>query len=183
MLLDTLDALKGLRAFRTVVLAAPEHEGVAVLRSIVPSQWDVVAQRGDDLGARLQNALRRLGALGDPVAIVSSDSPTMPIAPLASALDSFIGRPRALIGPCDDGGYYLIGLTEQEPRMFHDIAWSTPVVLEQTRRRCVDLGLPWEELPTVYDVDTPTDVDRFRAELETSPHLAPRCAAFFRSTP
>jgi rSAM/selenodomain-associated transferase 1 len=181
MLLDTLDALARLRDVRKVVLAAPEEDGAAVLRSIVPPEWDVMAQRGADLGERLANGCDDLGVAARPVMLVSSDSPTIPVDALDTAIDSFVQKRRALIGPCDDGGYYLIGLTAREPRLFREITWSTSLVLEQTRERCRELDLPWDELATSYDVDTPDDVERLRAELSTEPDRAPRCAAFLRS--
>src|SRR5437867_3556031 len=65
MLLDRLDMLSsdGLSALgvpiRRVVLVAPEHDGVAALRRLAP-RWEVIAQRGDDLGARLSNGLLAL---------------------------------------------------------------------------------------------------------------------------
>jgi rSAM/selenodomain-associated transferase 1 len=183
MLLDTLDALARLRDVRKVVLAAPEEDGPAVLRSIVPRDWDVMAQRGTDLGERLANGCDDLGVAARPVMLVSSDSPTIPVDALDAAIDSFAEKRGALIGPCDDGGYYLIGLVSREPRLFREITWSTSLVLEQTRQRCRELELPWEELPTAYDVDTPDDLERLRAELSTHPVRAPRCAAFLRSWP
>jgi glycosyltransferase A (GT-A) superfamily protein (DUF2064 family) len=183
MLLDTLDALTRVRDVRKVVLAAPEENGPAVLGSIVPREWDVIAQRGCDLGERLANGCDDLGVAAGSVMLVSSDSPTIPVDAIDAALDSLAEKRRALIGPCDDGGYYLIALNAREPRLFQEISWSTSLVLEQTRERCRELDLPWEELPKAYDVDTPDDLERLRAELSTHPVRAPRCAAFLRSWP
>src|SRR5262249_43243032 len=133
-----------------------------------------------DLGERLENGFADLGASGNPVALVSSDSPTMPMESLVSGFESLAGGRRALLGPCDDGGYYFIGLTVPEPRLFRDIAWTPRRVLDQTRQRCRQLALPWDELIVGYDVDTPADMQRLRAELAIHPERALRCAAFLR---
>jgi uncharacterized protein len=181
MLLDTLDALDTLSGIRKVVLAAPEDDGAAILRTLVPASWRVLAQRGRDLGERLANGFTDLGDRGDPVVLVSSDSPILPAEALSIALSDFAGPRRALLGPCEDGGYYLLGLTVPTAGVLRDITWSTPLVLGQTRDRLRQLEVPFHELPVSYDVDTPGDLDRLRTDLAARPELAPRCAALFAS--
>jgi rSAM/selenodomain-associated transferase 1 len=180
MLADSLEVYGRAGADRQVVLAAPEDDGVAVLRNLAPANWGVIAQEGVNLGERLAGAACALGADGSAVVLVDSDSPTLPIEPVAAALQRLAGPRRALLGPCVDGGYYLVGLTTPEPGVFRDIPWSTPGVLAATRARCAELSLALEELPPWYDVDEPVDLERFRAELARYPDRAPRCAALLR---
>ncbi len=177
MLRDSLDAFASVGASRLVALAAPEDSGVAALRSIAPAEWDVAAQEGNDLGERLANATATLGAGGNVVALASSDSPTAPIGPMREALAALRGPRRALLGPCDDGGYYLIALTSPVLEVFQGIRWGTPDVLGATRARCRELSLELRELPQSYDIDEPNDVNRLRRELEQYPERAPRTAA------
>lgn len=167
MLLDSLDAYARTGASRLVVMAAPEDEGAAALRALVPAAWEVIAQRGDGLGERLAHALAVLGADGAAVALVSSDSPTIDPASIAAAFGRLAaGAParRALLGACVDGGYYLIALTTPDAGVFRDVPWSTAAVADTTRKRCRELGLALEELPMVLDVDEPEDVARLRAD-------------------
>jgi glycosyltransferase A (GT-A) superfamily protein (DUF2064 family) len=179
MLVDTLDALarECPSAARLVVMAAPEDDGAASLRALASPRWEVVAQRGDGLGARLADATRTLGSAGDAVALVDSDSPTVDWGGAARALASFRGPRHALMGPCEDGGYYLFALGSPELGVFDGIAWSTPRVQSQTRARCASLGITLEELAPGYDVDDARDLDRLRAELRTAPTRAPHTAA------
>jgi rSAM/selenodomain-associated transferase 1 len=177
MLRDTLDAMQGVGATRLVVLAAPEDDGVLALRSLVESPWEIVPQVGTGLGERLVNAFRTLGTDGGPVVLSDSDSPTVPISPIAQALHRFVEPRRAIVGPCEDGGYYLIGLTTLELGVLEQIPWSTAQVMATTRARCRTLGLSLQELPVGYDVDDARDLDRLRAELTTHPERAPRTAA------
>jgi hypothetical protein len=58
-----------------------------------------------------------------------------------------------VLGPSDDGGYYLIGLTKLHRQLFEGIDWSTGRVLEQTIQRAREIDLPVHFLPTWYDVD------------------------------
>jgi glycosyltransferase A (GT-A) superfamily protein (DUF2064 family) len=117
-------------------------------------------------------------ALG-PGALVlaSSDSPTAPLAGLARALREWSDPRRVLLGPCEDGGYYLIGLACDAPRVFEGIPWSTPDVRAATLRRCAELELEVVELESTYDVDEPPDLDRLRVELAQHPERAARTRA------
>src|SRR5215831_7097991 len=96
MLLDSLGLFGEVGAARRVIMAAPEDDGVRVLREIAPPGWTVIAQEGAELGARLAHAFRTLGASGEAVALVDSDSPTVDRAAIADALARFRGPRRAL---------------------------------------------------------------------------------------
>jgi len=86
--------------------------------------------------------------------VLNSDSPTLPTSVLVETAHA-LQQPgdRIVLGPCTDGGYYLLGLKQPHRRLFEDIAWSTERVLEQTRERAAELGLDIVLLPTWYDVD------------------------------
>ena len=174
MLLDTLERYARLDCARHVLLAAPEDDGVALLQALVPAPWEVVAQRGADLGTRLVNAAATLGP--GPLLLAGSDSPTVPIDAITGALEHLSRANSALLGPCDDGGYYLIGLSTPQPHVFEDIPWSTDAVHARTRVRCATLELDVRELPTCFDVDEPADLERLTQLLRTRPDAAPRCA-------
>ncbi len=176
MLGDSLDLFARVGATRLVIMTAPEDDGVAIMTQLAPPGWEVVAQEGAALGERLAHAFRTLGREGDAVLLVDSDSPTVRPEPIAEAVLRFHGPRRALMGPCDDGGYYLIGLTSLELGILDGIAWSTPQVAAQTRARCKVLGLALEELPGAFDVDRATDLARLRDELTAHPSRAPRTA-------
>jgi uncharacterized protein len=180
MIADSVDRYSRAGATRNVVVAATEHDGVRVLSALVPPDWEVVPQVGKGLGERLANAFRTLKVDGSAVALVDSDSPTLPVEPVAAAFRRLNGAGRVLLGPTDDGGYYLIGLSSLELEIFRDVPWSTPRVLEVTLDRCSALSLSTELLPSWYDVDESKDLERLCAELSRRPELAPRCAQTLR---
>lgn len=175
MLLDTLERLGQLPVERHVVLAAPEDEGVSRLEALVPAPWQVVAQEGEGLGERLRNGARALWVQGGAVALVSSDSPTMPTAGMVEALRAIAGQHRAVFGPSGDGGYYLVGLGTLAADVFEGIPWSTSHTLKATLERCAVLSLPVVLLPVGHDVDEAEDLVRLQAELRVDASLAPRC--------
>ena len=180
MLADRIAAVDVLPA-RRVIVAAPEDDGVAALHALAPPGWEVLAQRGDDLGERLASAFRELVGTSALVCLVDSDSPTLSIGGLWDEL----ARPRVpgsvLAGPCEDGGYYLIGMTSLETGILEGIPWSTNQVMARTRERCAELGLRLEELTEAYDVDEAADLERLKRELALTPELAPRTAAALRA--
>ena len=92
--------------------------------------------------------------------MLNSDSPTLPTALLIETAE-MLARPgeRAVLGPCSDGGYYLLGLKTAHRRLFEDIAWSTERVAEQTLARAREINLDVHTLPVWYNVD---DVDGLR---------------------
>jgi uncharacterized protein len=125
-------------------------------------------QRGRDLGARLAAVVEDVFGLGfGPVAVVGADSPTLPPAYVARALDALADDAADVaLGPADDGGYYLVALRRPAPELFGGVEWSTPRAYEQTAANASRLALRLLELPRWYDVDTPADLRRLRAELD-----------------
>ena len=88
---------------------------------------------------------------------------------------------RVVLGPSDDGGYYLIGLKENHRELFDRIDWSTERVLDQTQQRARELNLEVSLLPTGYDVDDPATLRRLCAELlsgNAANDLAPNTRKF-----
>ncbi len=106
-------------------------------------------------GRCLLHAVLAMLARGHQSAIVlNSDSPTLPTAFLVHAAELLAAEgDRVVLGPADDGGYYLLGMKAAHAHLFADIAWSTDQVAKTTRIRAAELGLEVVELPLWYDVD------------------------------
>jgi rSAM/selenodomain-associated transferase 1 len=119
-------------------------------------------QRGGDLGERLHHGLERAAREHELVVAVGSDHPELPVERVEAAFELLAGGCDVVLGPAEDGGYYLIGLRRQslDGRLFAGIDWSTDRVLAQTRLRCRSLGLEVGLLPPGADVDTPDDLRR-----------------------
>ena len=118
------------------------------------------AQGEGDLSARMQRAFESALALSPRAILVGSDIPALSPRYLRDA-DQALGRgDDAAIGPAEDGGYALIGLSRCDPELFRDIPWGGPEVLAETRRRLAALSWRSSELPVLWDVDRPEDLER-----------------------
>ena len=119
-------------------------------------------------GRSLLHAIAAMLELGHGSAVVlNSDSPTLPTALLVRTAAALAwDRDRVVLGPADDGGYYLLGMKAAHAHLFADIAWSTDSVAETTRLRALQLGLDVVELPSWYDVDDECALDRLLRETE-----------------
>jgi hypothetical protein len=137
-------------------------------------------------GRCLLHAVESMLALGYGAAcVLNSDSPTLPTFVLARAANELL-QPgdRVVLGPADDGGYYLLGVKQPHAHLFADIAWSTDSVADATRARAASLGLQVVELPVWYDVDDAGALARLRDDiaygdsvLGLRPYRAPATAA------
>jgi uncharacterized protein len=134
---------------------------------LLPSGFQLLAQRGDGFGERLLCACEDLFACGfSAVCLIDSDSPTMPQDALLQAVERLSrAGDRMVLGGSDDGGYYLIGLKRLHHRVFAQIDWSTERVFQQTLERAREIGLPAELLPSWYDVDDAATLERLRREV------------------
>lgn len=144
-------------------------------------------QSGRGLGERLSGAFESSFAAGaDHVVITGSDHPTLPSSYLDRAFSALIDA-QLVIGPSADGGYYAIGLARhawpEAASLFIGVPWSTPAVLETTRRTARRLGLGHVELPEWYDVDDPSVLRRLRREADPASHTGRMLARLPVGTP
>jgi glycosyltransferase A (GT-A) superfamily protein (DUF2064 family) len=132
----------------------------------------------------LGHALMEVSELPAPFTIaVSADAPTLPAARLLDAVSALRGGADAVLGPGEDGGYYLVGLRrgvspERRRRAFLAAPLGGDDVLERTRRA---LGRV-VELASWPDVDTATELDRLAADLVRDPEAAPSVARWLAAT-
>jgi hypothetical protein len=165
-----LDALDMARTIDDVVaLVAISPPGASEYFAGIAPDLAQVAQIGTSLDQRLDHVLTR--CLDDgfaQVVAVNSDSPTLPAAHVSDAFDRLRDQSvDVVIGPADDGGYYLIGWKRSHPRLVRGVVMSTPDVLSDTMDRAEQSGLRISLLPPWYDVDDPADLDRLEADLVT----------------
>ena len=139
---------------------------------LLPQGFALLPQRGDSFGERLFHAADDLLRLGyESCCLIDADSPTLPRSLLTAAIAE-LSRPgeRVVLGPADDGGYYLIGMRRAHPRLFQRIAWSTAEVSAQTIARAREIYLDVALLPAWYDVDDAASLGRLCVELLDASH-------------
>ncbi len=114
-----------------------------------------IDQGEGDLGDRLARA-----AAPYPVIFIGSDAPDLNADRLIAAAKALAGAP-AVIGPAEDGGYYLLGLNAPAPWLFNDMDWGTETVFEETMRRFAAHGITPAMLEPLADLDRPEDLARW----------------------
>jgi uncharacterized protein len=135
------------------------------------------AQEGRDLGERMSHAIAvELADGAGSVVVIGADAPHLDTSLLGEAAERLADDADLVLGPADDGGYYLIGLKAPAPALFAGIAWSTSGVLAATLARARVLGLQVHLLAPGFDVDEPADLERLRALLAVGAVRLPRTA-------
>ena len=134
---------------------------------ILPVGFDLIPQHGDGFGERLINAVDDLLHVGfESGCLINSDSPTATVDAFREAVRQLQGADdRIVVGPSDDGGYYLIGMRKLHRRLFEEIDWSTERVFAQTVERANEIGLEVHVLPSCFDVDDRAALQRLCDEL------------------
>jgi rSAM/selenodomain-associated transferase 1 len=162
-----------------IIRAGTETRGVGcyepvgaeeIYQQILPSSFALLPQREATFGERLRGAAEDLFSAGfASVCLIGSDSPTVPLSSYArAALRLAEPGESVVLGPSEDGGYYLIGMKKVYPRLFEDITWSTDRVFEQTLARAAELQLPVHLLPAALDVDDQATLRRLYDQLLVS---------------
>lgn len=165
---DTLALMRRVPGVRPVIAFLPAEER-SYFEALAPD-FELMVQNGATLGERLDNALTACLSAGCRRAVImNSDGPTLPAAYLAAAFDGLRNGADVVLGPSDDGGYYLIGLRRPAPRLLRDVRMSTPDVLAETLRIAAEEGLRVELLSPWYDVDDAESLARLRDELAGAP--------------
>ena len=118
-------------------------------------------QTEGDLGARMHHAAGEALRQARTVLLIGTDCPLLGEAHLSRALQWLEQGEDAVLGPAEDGGYVLLGLSRNAPELFCDMPWGQGVLLEATRSRLEALGWRWRELETLWDLDRPADIGRW----------------------
>jgi rSAM/selenodomain-associated transferase 1 len=162
LLLDTLDGVN-LPGTTRVVFVDPA-DACDDVRALVPSDLRVIPQAPGSLGERMRATMTHLFEEGASIVVlVGSDLPDITPSSIANAISALRSDPTSLvIGPAQDGGYYLIA-SRTTPSVFDGIEWGSPRVLDQTRAAAAASGMGVHLIESLRDVDTPDDLRHVRA--------------------
>lgn len=128
-----------------------------------------------DIGVRMAHAIRVLWRRGlSPIVVLGADAPHVSLVEVQRAVTALRAGADVVLGPAEDGGYYLIGVCEPVAGLFRAMPWSSGRVLARTEARCRVLGLRAVRLRTDFDVDDAKDLERLRAVAARHPRRLPR---------
>lgn len=141
----------------------PSHPAfLALFRKYQNSHLGGSRQLGNDLGQRMFYATRRVLTRSSSVILIGTDCPEMTLSYVESAIEILQQGSPVVIGPANDGGYVLLGLSIIEPRLFHRIIWGSDQVLRQTLSNCRRLNIQAELLAPLDDIDYPHDWQKWK---------------------
>jgi rSAM/selenodomain-associated transferase 1 len=163
LLLDQLDNLTGLSEIDLYLTYTPP-DAAPLIENLSPPGFQYFAQRGVDLGARMGDVLAELWRRGHQrLVLIGSDLPVLRLEILRDAF-KYLDAPdrRAVLGPSQDGGYYLVGMNQAIPEIFSGMTWSHDGVLADSLVKIRELCINFALLPDWFDVDTMADVQRLR---------------------
>jgi rSAM/selenodomain-associated transferase 1 len=142
-------------------------DGHHEIARLVPPETRLFAQQGGDLGERMAAAARHvLDQRPGRLVVLGTDVPTLTPLLLRRAFDLLAEGHDAVLGPANDGGYYLVGMTRPLPEIFALDAslWGGPGVLAASLAAAAVSGLGVELLPPLPDLDTPADARTLLAD-------------------
>jgi uncharacterized protein len=125
---------------------------------IAENTFQKFIQKGSDLGERMEYAFAQGFKNGyEKIVIIGSDCPGITASIIEDAY-KMLDDCDVVLGPSEDGGYYLLGMRQFNPELFSNIEWSTERVLQQTGFAIQKKGLAWHQLPVLNDIDTEEDL-------------------------
>jgi rSAM/selenodomain-associated transferase 1 len=168
-----LDRIKGIGSLAGVdrAVAYTPEDALGAFSALPLDGFELFAQRGADLGERLNNIFQdKLSSGYEAVSIVDSDSPDLPNRLIRESLQLLFSKQAEVVfGPCHDGGYYLVGMRKPHPELFRDIPWSTVSVLSTSLEKSRALGLDVKLLSFWNDLDTFEDLLEFYYRYKNHP--------------
>lgn len=176
---DTIALARSVGLSIVVVCPAGDAEEVAAW---LPEDVRVAPQSGQGIAAGLTSAFEQLCESSRRIIAFNGDSPHLP-PPVLEAAFAALADHDLVFGPCDDGGFYLVGATRSHAGLFDEHAMGTgsalAALVEQARR----LGLSSTVTAEHYDVDLPADLARLTSDLRVRPERAPTTAALLAQWP
>lgn len=180
LLKDTL-VLAGELGNAHLAVAISPPDALAYFRRITQPGVLLLPVEGETIGVCLYQSFQELFERGyRHVLALNTDGPSLPAQYLRQALEA-LEEVDLMLGPGEDGGYYLIGMKQPHPALFEGIPWSTGEVLSHTLAQAEQLNLRAQLTPTWYDVDHLPDVLRLHDEIRQLPsHRLVHVRAFFQ---
>lgn len=169
MLCDVWDTVTRVRGVVPVLAAA--CEGAFPIRVDAERSW---RQRGTQLGARIESILRRGLVASEAAIALGADSPLLETAHLEAAIKALRAHD-AVIGPCTDGGFYLLGIRNCPTGLLHDLPWSSPDTCARTVERLCEHGMSVAQIAELDDVDTIDDLERLQSRFLSGPETLAPC--------
>ncbi len=157
MVEDIIDQFKDVNFCDLKLYFTPQNKK-SVIEKWLGKKFELFPQIGENLGTKMHNAfIENFKNKYKKVVLIGSDIPTLDMTTVIRAFTS-LNNYDVTLGPCVDGGYYLIGLNKPDASLFQNIDWSTETVLQQTIDKVKNSALELNQLELKYDIDRYSDI-------------------------
>lgn len=163
LILETLDLTHRRRLCPVQLWCSPSTRHPVFLEALERFPVRLITQAGNDLGDRMDRAIKASLETSASVVLIGCDCPSLTLEDLIAALNALDRGSDVVLGPAEDGGYVLIGMKQPLPGLFRSMPWGTAEVLAETRSRIRNLGLRCFETRLQWDLDRPEDFQRYLA--------------------
>lgn len=161
LLQGTIHRLRAIEGTDTMIAVAPEGSSKFIKSYFDRFALPLITQQGEDLGTRMHSCVKEAHDRGyEQVVLVGTDIPELSPLEIMTATD-MLKKADIILGPSEDGGFYLAAMRKAHAGLFDGIRWSAPDTLKQTVSRAEALGLSTAFAPVLWDIDTPGDYERY----------------------
>lgn len=169
----TIARLNAVAASRILAYSPADEQTHAAFEAANMGDWSIIPQSSGNLGQRMANYFdQQFQAGAERVVLLGTDSPNVPLVEVHEAFEH-LKTDDVVLGPTEDGGYYLVGAARRTPRIFDNIPWSTSEVWPATLARLRQSGVSYAALDPWYDVDEVFDLHRLIEDLRDAREAEP----------
>ncbi|MGB2692921.1 MAG: TIGR04282 family arsenosugar biosynthesis glycosyltransferase [Thermodesulfobacteriota bacterium] len=159
MALNIIESVVAPECYNTIIFYDPPEKEQEIKNWVGKKEIQYAPQAGNTLGDRISNAFKAVFSSGIEKAVIIGTDCLDVSSDIINVAIHLLDETEVVLGPAEDGGYYLLGLNKYEPQVFQDIDWSTEHVLEQTVLKIVENKLTYHKLKTLKDIDTVEDIN------------------------
>ena len=155
---SVIEEVSGSDEYGTAIYFDPPETEAAIRQWLGRDDVSYEPQSGVTIGERMSDAFDRVFSGGaEKAVLIGTDIPEI-TGEIVTEAFRILEYKDAVIGPAEDGGYYLLGLKKPAPHLFSGIEWGSKTVFEQTIGRIRKLNIGYKSLDTLRDVDTAGDI-------------------------
>lgn len=159
MALNIIESVFAPKSYNTIIFYDPPEKEQEIKNWIGEKEVQYAPQIGNTLGDRISNAFKVVFSSGMEKAVIIGTDCLDVTSEIINEAVNLLDETEVVLGPAEDGGYYLLALNKYRPEIFQDINWSTRHVLEQTVSKIVENRLTYHKLKTLKDIDTVEDIN------------------------
>lgn len=130
-----------------------------LIRIVKHFDIEILQQQGQHLGERMHNALTSAFVDFEHAVLIGCDCIALTVDDINLSIQSLQDSSDVVIGPAEDGGYYLIGMNQPQPELFKNIIWGSESVFSETMSRVEQNRIQYKLLNNYKDVDISRDVE------------------------